>query len=95
MERVNYETVLPLVMKQIKQGAFLTALAGDNLNVMTIGWASLGFIWGKSIMTIAVRPTRHTFGIHRTRYRFHGVRSSQRHGQGAGILWHKFGQGRE
>jgi flavin reductase (DIM6/NTAB) family NADH-FMN oxidoreductase RutF len=63
MERVNYEAVLPLVMKQIKQGAFLTALAGDDLNVMTIGWASLGFIWGKSIMTIAVRPTRHTFGI--------------------------------
>lgn len=63
MERVNYETVLPQMMKQIKQGAFLTVLAGDDLNVMTIGWASLGFIWGKSIMTITVRPTRHTFGI--------------------------------
>jgi flavin reductase (DIM6/NTAB) family NADH-FMN oxidoreductase RutF len=63
MERINCETVLPQVMKQIKHGAFLTVVAGDDMNVMTIGWASLGFIWGKKIMTIAVRPVRHTFGI--------------------------------
>ena len=63
MERVNCEAVLPQVMKQIKHGAFLTALSGDDMNTMTIGWASLGFIWGKRILTVAVRPVRYTFGI--------------------------------
>jgi flavin reductase (DIM6/NTAB) family NADH-FMN oxidoreductase RutF len=30
---------------------------------MTIGWATFGFIWQKPIMMVAVRLTRHTFGI--------------------------------
>lgn len=63
MERLQFENVVPQLLKQIKAGAFLCVQAGDDLNVMTIGWASFGFIWGKPIMTIAVRPTRHTFGI--------------------------------
>ena len=63
MERLHYEAVVPQMLKQIKAGAFLCAQAGDDVNVMTIGWASFGFIWGKPVMTIAVRPTRYTFGI--------------------------------
>jgi flavin reductase (DIM6/NTAB) family NADH-FMN oxidoreductase RutF len=63
MQRIQIDSVLPHLIKQIKAGAFLIVKAQDDLNVMTIGWASLGFIWGKPIMTIAVRPTRHTFGI--------------------------------
>jgi flavin reductase (DIM6/NTAB) family NADH-FMN oxidoreductase RutF len=30
---------------------------------MTIGWATFGFIWQKPVMMVAVRSTRHTFGI--------------------------------
>ncbi len=63
MQRIQIDSMLPQVMKQIKAGAFLVVRAGDDLNVMTIGWASFGIIWGKPIMTVAVRPTRHTFGI--------------------------------
>jgi flavin reductase (DIM6/NTAB) family NADH-FMN oxidoreductase RutF len=63
MQRIQIDSVLPHLIKQIKAGVFLIVQAGDDLNVMTIGWASFGFIWGKPIMTIAVRPTRHTFGI--------------------------------
>jgi flavin reductase (DIM6/NTAB) family NADH-FMN oxidoreductase RutF len=53
------------VMAQIRSGggAFLTALVGDDVNTMTIGWALFGFIWGKPMLTVAVRTTRHTFGI--------------------------------
>ena len=64
MQHVDYRTVAGKAMKQIEEkGAFLTVQAGDALNVMTIGWASLGFIWGREVMTVLVRKSRHTFGI--------------------------------
>ncbi|MDO4549137.1 MAG: flavin reductase family protein [Clostridia bacterium] len=40
-------------------GAFLCVPG----NVMTVGWAQLGWIWGKPIMTVLVRPSRHTYDI--------------------------------
>lgn len=63
MQHVNYMAVADEAMKQIRKGAFLTVQAGDQLNVMTIGWASLGFMWGRQIATIMVRKTRYTFDI--------------------------------
>jgi flavin reductase (DIM6/NTAB) family NADH-FMN oxidoreductase RutF len=64
MKHVDYRSVTGKAMKQIEgTGAFLTVQAGDALNVMTIGWASIGFIWGRPIMTVLVRKTRHTFSI--------------------------------
>jgi len=50
-------------IEQIRKGAFLTVQAGDNLNVMTIGWASLGFLWGRPMLTIMVRKSRYTYEI--------------------------------
>ena len=50
-------------LEQIKKGAFLTVKSGDDVNTMTIGWATFGVVWQKPIMMIAVRPTRHTFTI--------------------------------
>ena len=44
-------------------GAFLTAKHEERLNTMTIGWGTIGFIWGKPVFMVAVRPSRHTFGI--------------------------------
>lgn len=32
-------------------------------NVMTIGWALLGIVWSKPIMTVLVRPSRFTYGL--------------------------------
>jgi len=40
-------------------GALL--VAGVPFNVMTIGWASLGIVWGKPVFQVFVRPTRYTF----------------------------------
>jgi flavin reductase (DIM6/NTAB) family NADH-FMN oxidoreductase RutF len=50
------------------------ALAGDGVlivtqgpagrpNIMTIGWGSIGVIWGKPIFTILVRPSRYTYEL--------------------------------
>ena len=63
MEHLNYMAVAERAMAQISKGAFLTVSAGDQLNTMTIGWATLGIIWRKPIMMVAVRDSRHTFGV--------------------------------
>ncbi len=48
---------------RIKRGAFLSVKSGSGLNTMTIGWATFGVVWQKPIMMVAVRSSRHTFGI--------------------------------
>jgi flavin reductase (DIM6/NTAB) family NADH-FMN oxidoreductase RutF len=63
MRKVDYMSVAQSAMNQIKKGAFLTAKADDQLNTMTIGWALVGFVWGKPIFMVAIRDSRHTFGI--------------------------------
>jgi flavin reductase (DIM6/NTAB) family NADH-FMN oxidoreductase RutF len=30
---------------------------------MTIGWATIGYVWHKPVLMVAVRNTRHTFGL--------------------------------
>ncbi|PKN69846.1 MAG: flavin reductase [Deltaproteobacteria bacterium HGW-Deltaproteobacteria-12] len=63
MVDLNYMSIAEDAMKKIKKGAFLTVKTGNELNTMTIGWATFGVVWQKPIMMVAVRSTRHTFGI--------------------------------
>ena len=63
MKDLNYMNIAAHAISKIKKGAFLTVKAGAALNTMTIGWATLGVIWQKPIMMVAVRATRHTFSI--------------------------------
>ncbi len=44
-------------------GEGIILVAGNPPNLMTIGWATLGHIWNKQIMTVLVRPVRHTFKL--------------------------------
>ncbi|MDP2940080.1 MAG: flavin reductase family protein [Candidatus Omnitrophota bacterium] len=63
MRHLNYQSIAKQVMKQISdKGAFLVVKAG-KLNVMTIGWALIGFVWRKPMMMIVVRDSRYTFEI--------------------------------
>ena len=50
-------------MQALPKGVFLTASHGGRDNTMTIGWGSIGVIWGKPIFTVLVRPSRFTFGL--------------------------------
>ncbi|MBN1127878.1 MAG: flavin reductase family protein [Chitinispirillaceae bacterium] len=63
MQHIDYLSTADRSMRQIEKGAFLTVLAGDRTNVMTIGWASIGFIWGRPMMTVLVRKSRYTWSI--------------------------------
>lgn len=51
------------VLEQLPQGVFLTVNDGDKMNVMTIGWGNLGFIWKKPIFTALVRYSRYTYEL--------------------------------
>jgi len=61
MKKVDYMSVAEEAMKKIEQGVFLTVKAGDRLNTMTIGWATIGYCWQKPIFMIMVRNSRHTY----------------------------------
>jgi flavin reductase (DIM6/NTAB) family NADH-FMN oxidoreductase RutF len=63
MKDVDYMKVAEDSISRIKEGAFLTVKSGKGLNTMTIGWATFGVVWSKPIMMVAVRSSRHTFGI--------------------------------
>ncbi len=63
MEQIREQDPLAFVNGQIPKGAFLTVQAGNEKNVMTIGWALFGFIWRRSTMMVAVRNTRFTHGL--------------------------------
>lgn len=63
MKPVDYMAVAEAAIQKIKSGAFLTVRAGDRLNTMTIGWATIGFCWKKPVFMVAVRDSRHTFTI--------------------------------
>ena len=43
-----------------KQWALLTAGDMDRHNAMTISWGSMGTLWGKSVVTVYVKPVRYT-----------------------------------
>jgi flavin reductase (DIM6/NTAB) family NADH-FMN oxidoreductase RutF len=63
MKRMDYMAVADRAMEQIKAGAFLTVKAGEAVNTMTIGWATIGYVWQQPIMMVAVRLSRHTFSL--------------------------------
>ncbi len=63
MKDLNYMSIAEENLKRIRKGAFLTVKAGTSLNTMAIGWATFGLIWQKPILMVAVRLSRHTFGL--------------------------------
>jgi len=64
MTQISYTQLSEEAMKQLsKNGAFLTSKYNEEINTMTISWASLGTIWAKPIMTIAVRYSRHSYNL--------------------------------
>ncbi|MDT8903554.1 flavin reductase family protein [Anaeroselena agilis] len=61
MKEISFSDQASKAMEVLRQGAFLTAGDGDKSNVMTIAWGSIGFMWGKPVFTVMVRPSRHTY----------------------------------
>ena len=60
IKNISYDYNISGFLSQLDQGAFLTTQYGGENNVMTIGWAQIGIIWRKPVMTILVRKSRYT-----------------------------------
>ena len=43
-----------------KEWMLITAGNMENYNTMTASWGNIGFLWGKPVATIYVRPQRYT-----------------------------------
>ena len=63
MKETAFDQYAPQVIQTLPKGAFLTVSHGGRDNVMTIGWGTVGVIWGQPIFSVLVRPSRFTFGL--------------------------------
>jgi flavin reductase (DIM6/NTAB) family NADH-FMN oxidoreductase RutF len=65
MDKINWSDGLSEFCKALGgDGAFL--VVRDDIgrgNPMTIGWGTLGLIWGIPMVSVLVRPSRHTFTL--------------------------------
>lgn len=59
-ESINIFTYSEQILTKLSKGIFLTTAADGRQNTMTIGWGSLGFMWGKPVFTVMVRQSRYT-----------------------------------
>lgn len=61
--QVNYEDIFKRFNGQLPEGIFLNTNFEGEYNTMTIGWGLMGICWGKPIISIAVRFSRHTYDL--------------------------------
>jgi len=61
--QVDYKDYFAETMERIcDDGLLLVTKGKDNKsNIMTIGWGTIGSIWGKPIFIVLVRPSRYTY----------------------------------
>lgn len=61
--KINYTDHFDQVMKAMTTRGLLVGSydAAGRANAMTIGWGSIGSIWGMPVWIVLVRPSRHTY----------------------------------
>lgn len=64
-KRKPYTYQFAETMRQLDGDGLLLAATKPNgeSNVMTIGWGTIGVVWGRPVFTVLVRPSRHTHGF--------------------------------
>jgi flavin reductase (DIM6/NTAB) family NADH-FMN oxidoreductase RutF len=62
---VPYTTYLVETLGKLQSpGLLLVTMGADGkANAMTIGWGTIGVIWGKRIMSVLVRPSRYSYTL--------------------------------
>ena len=64
-EDIHYTTYLRETLEVLPlDGALLVSVdKAGRANVMTIGWGTFGWVWGKPVLTVLVRPSRYTYEL--------------------------------
>lgn len=63
MKPLNYSEAVVHITDKLAHGGVFLNTGGDCPNTMTIGWASIGYIWKKPVFMALVRPQRHSYEI--------------------------------
>lgn len=63
MKEVNYLDALRETTEHLAHGGVFLNVGGDAPNTMTIGWASVGYLWNRPVFTVLVRPQRHSYEL--------------------------------
>ena len=61
---IHYTDFFAETMRRMREDGLLLVTAGADgkPNVMTIGWGTIGSIWGRPVFLVLVRPSRYTYG---------------------------------
>lgn len=51
------------MLNLLPKGVFLSVKADNRINTMTIGWGTIGYMWSKPVIMVAVRYSRHTYEL--------------------------------
>jgi len=64
-EEIAFTDYFAETMQRMREDGLLLATQGKDgkPNVMTIGWGTVGSIWGLPVFIVLVRPSRHTYGL--------------------------------
>lgn len=60
MARINQTQAFESFITALRSGGAFLVAGKENPNFMTIGWGNPGVIWGKDILVVQVRLSRHT-----------------------------------
>ena len=60
MKKVDFNQVLNDYKQILPEGVFLTTKSNGEVNTMTMGWGTAGFIWNQNILMAPVRKSRYT-----------------------------------
>jgi len=64
VKNINYDEYFQEFNSSLSDGgAFLNVKNGEELNTMTIGWATVGISWSIPVMLVLVRKSRYTYQL--------------------------------
>ena len=63
VKRLQYEEAMALTTRRLADGGVFLSVGGEKPNTMTIGWATMGYLWKKPVFVAMVRPLRHTYAL--------------------------------
>ena len=57
---IDYRDSAGAILRALRPGILVTTKAGDKINSMTIGWGTIGIVWGKPVFIAYIRDCRYT-----------------------------------
>ena len=59
-QEISVSDYANVILEALPKGVLLTTRSADMVNTMTIGWGTLGVVWGEPVFIAFVREGRHT-----------------------------------